>query len=259
MKKIFTDKRYAGILWSVLFNTLFVILSLIGLQFLDGVPWFLYSSVLRVIFGVIIIFAVSRIYGMSAREIIGFHNWKKALIAGTGFLVYFFYYIALFSIGTKNVVGLSAGLLISQVFFQQLATGFYEELSYRLLILEGFFYQTKGSALIKLSYAAVSFVLFGTLHVVTGWSLYRFVQTGIIGFAFAAIYLISHNILIPMFLHFAYDILANIAGYIEWNNSAAFNALNSVFEVMLGVMMIISIFLIIKMDSVENMINSELS
>lgn len=252
MKKAFVDIKYTGILWSILFNAIFVILSLIGLQFLEGISWFLYSSILRIVFGVIILFAIKRIYGKSVKEIINLHNWKSALIAGIGFLIYFIYYIILFLTGIKNIVGLSIGLLISQVFLQQFATGFYEELSYRFLILEGFFYQTNKSVIVKLLYAAISFVLFGVVHVVTGWSLYTFIFTGIIGFAFATVYLISRNILIPMLLHFVYDVLANLSSYIEWNNSSVFNALNFIFEVMLGVMLIISFILLIKKDNVEN-------
>lgn len=249
MKRTFADKRYTGVLWSVLFNTIFLAFSLAGLQFLSGVPWFLYSGILRAVFGVMIIYAVNRIYGKSARETIHFQNWKSALTAGTGFIVYFVYFIALFLAGFKGIAGLSAGLFVSHILFQQITTGFYEELGYRLLILEGFFYQANKSTAVKLCYAAVSSVLFGAAHVVTGWSLSRFILTGIVGFAFAAVYLVSRNILIPMVLHFIYDVFANLAIYVEWNSSSVFNALNSKADIVLCVTLAISVIMLVKRES----------
>lgn len=53
---------------------------------------------------------------------------------------------------------------------------------------------------IELIYAFASFLLFGLAQINGG--LYGFVFTGILGFSFAVIYLKSHNIVIPMGLHF---------------------------------------------------------
>lgn len=251
MKRAFTDKRYTGILWSVIFNAIFIALSLGGSRLFAGAAWFLYSSVLRIVFGIAVICAVNRIYGKPAREIIHLQSWKSALTAGAGFIVYFLYFIALFLSGFKRIAGLSAGLFVSQILLQQIATGFYEELGCRLLILEGFFYQANQSVILKLCYAAVSSVLFGAVHVITGWSFSRFVIAGIIGFTFAAVYLVSRNILIPMILHFAYDVFANLAVYVEWDHSSVFKALDSKSEIILCVMLVISIMMLVKQRAAE--------
>ena len=40
MRRAFADKRYAGILWSALFNAAFIALSLAEARLLAGVPCF---------------------------------------------------------------------------------------------------------------------------------------------------------------------------------------------------------------------------
>ena len=107
---------------------------------------------------------------------------------------------------------------------------------------------------IELLLLSLSFVIFVLLHVVTGWNTYTFLQTGAIGFAFAVIYLNSGNIIIPMILHFVYDIFANLAGYIEWNGSELFNNVNSVFEVVIFVMFISSLVLLFKIDTEKSVV-----
>lgn len=100
----------------------------------------------------------------------------------------------------------------------------------------------------KLAFALSSAVIFGGLHVITGWDTYVFLQTGSIGFAFAVIYLQSGNILLQMLLHFVYDVIANLTGFVEWNQSALFTSLNSIFEVMLVVMFVLSAALLLRKE-----------
>ena len=248
MKKIFLDKRYIGIFLALILGVLFVGISLIVLNYLSGTPWYLFSSILRLLFGAGILFIVNKVYGKTVKQVLGFHNNKVALVSGIGFIVYFLYYVFVFAAGYEAIVNLPIGILITKIILQQITTGFYEELNYRLLILEGYSYgkRTIGR---KIGYAFVSFVIFGLLHVVTGWDTYAFLQTGIIGFAFAVIYLNSGNIIIPMLLHFIYDIFANLAGgYIEWNNSSLFISVNSIFEIVLVVMFILSFALLFKKE-----------
>ena len=62
MKKIFCNKKYSGILWAIFTASVFVAISLWGLKVLSGTPWFLFSSILRFVFGVIILFIVKKLY-----------------------------------------------------------------------------------------------------------------------------------------------------------------------------------------------------
>lgn len=244
MKKILCNKKYSGILWAIVVASVFVTISLLGIQFLNGTTWFIFSSILRFVFGCIILFIAKKLYDTPIKKVLSIKERKKALIAGSGFLIFFLYYLTVWCSGIKSITGLTIGLLISRIILQQIATGFYEELNYRFLILEGYFYGIQNIKN-KLMYGLISFLLFGAVHVVDGWSTYRFLQTGVIGFAFAVMYLKSRNIVIPMVLHFIYDVFANLADYIEWNNSTLFVNMNSIFDIMLIIMFAISIIMLL--------------
>lgn len=251
MKKALTDQRYVGIFAAILFAAAFLGISIFVHEHTriisNPTHWYLFSSILRAVFGMAILFFVRKIYGKTPKQALGFHNTKVALVSAAGFLIFFVYYLFDYAAGFNTIVGLSAGLLVSKVLLQQITTGFYEELNYRLLILEGYFYG-KPSVGRKLAYALISFVAFGLIHVITGWSTYGFLHTGAVGFAFAVIYLNSGNMMLPMLLHFVYDIFANLADYVEWNQSLLFVAVNSVFEIMLAIMFLVSFLLLFRKD-----------
>lgn len=257
MKKILCNKKYSGILWAIVVASVFVTISLFGIQFLSGTSWFVFSSILRFVFGFFILFIVKKLYDTPIKKVLSIKGSKKALIAGSGFIIFLLYYLIVWCSGIKSITGLTIGLLISRVILQQIATGFYEELNYRFLILEGYFYSVQNIKN-KLMYGFISFLLFGAVHVVNGWSTYRFLQTGVIGFAFAVMYLKSRNIVVPMVLHFIYDVFANLAGYIEWNNSTLFINMNSLFDIMLMIMFVIS-FIILLMKENNNKDNETLT
>ena len=144
-----------------------------------------------------------------------------------------------------KITGLTAGILFSRIILQQAATGFYEELNYRFLTLEGLKH-TRNTPGMKLLFVMASTILFGLLHCVTGWDTYTFLQTGAIGFAFAVIFVRSGNIVVPMILHFVYDIIANLTGYIEWHHNPLFDNMSAVFEIMLVLMTVISAVILFK-------------
>lgn len=243
--KFINDKRWVGVLVSVLLTAVFVAISLGVNRFIHSTPWFLFSSFLRLLFGSVILLIIKKIYHISISEIFSFKNAKDASVAAIGFIVYFLYYVVLVCIGVKGIGGLTVGLLISKVILQQLTTGFYEELNYRFLICRGCFYSKRGLGT-KLIYALCSAAIFGGLHVITGWDTYTFLQTGAIGFAFAVIYLQSENIVLPMALHFVYDVIANMTGFVEWNHSVLFTNMNSVFEVMIAIMFILAAVMLMR-------------
>ena len=249
MKKLLQDKRYAGIFWAVIISATFAAISFSAIRFLSGTPWFLFSSILRVVFGFIVLFAVKKIYGKTAKEVLSLKGSKKALVAGAGFIIYFVYYVTVWCLGIRTIKGLSVGLLITQIFLQQITTGFYEELHYRVLILEGYFHGPQNTRN-KLLYGFINFLVFGFIHVMTGWDTYRFILTGAIGFALGVIYLKSGNVFVPMVLHFVYDIFANLTDYIEWNGTKLFAIMNSyeVFYSVLIVMVAVSLVILLRKE-----------
>ncbi len=247
MKRWLFNKQFGGILWHFIFAGLFIGLSLIFLECTEGVTWYLVSTALRLMFGTAILLISIRLFEASPRDIMSLRNTKGALLSGFGFLLFFVYYCFTVASGFGGIAGLSVEIFLSKVLLQQIMTGFYEELNYRYLLLEGL-KNTKNSLSLKLLFTLGSAVLFGLLHCVTGWSTYTFLQTGAIGFTFAVIFVCSGNIMIPMLLHFIYDLFAKLAPYVTWNHTPLFDSLNSAFEIMLAVMFAISLVILILND-----------
>ena len=52
--KILTNKKYSGFIWHLLFAGLFIGLSLLFLEFTEGVKWYLISAALRIIFCILL-------------------------------------------------------------------------------------------------------------------------------------------------------------------------------------------------------------
>ena len=177
MKPLLWEKRFSGILWAVVLGAAFLMLSMLIVNFVSGIPWYLLSSMLRAAFGVIILMLGTRLYGKTTREILSLHNSKIAILSGLGFLVFLLCYVAAVYVGCRGILGLTAGLFFARILLQQLTTALYEELNYRFLILEGYFHGNK-SVWSRLLYAFVSFLVFGAAHVVTGWSTSAFFLSG---------------------------------------------------------------------------------
>ena len=242
------DKRLCGIIAAVLTATVFSSISLIvALNYLEGTPWFIFSSVLRLVFGLAVLYLLKKLYDREPKEVLRFRNGRETFAAASGFLLYFAYYLIVYAVGASGIKGMTAGLLISKVILQQLTTGFYEEILFRGLMCGGYRY-TKGGFGRKLGYALLSSALFGAVHILTGFDLTRFLQTGAIGFAFAVIYLQTDNILLLMILHFVYDIFANMAGFIVWNKTEIFLAMNSWINAAFGVMFVISVIMLTRKE-----------
>ena len=164
---------------------------------MEGVTWFLISSVLRIVFGAGILIAAGGLFELAPTEIILNKNLKTALLAGSGFLLFFLYVIVQVVSGFGQLTGLTIGIFLTKVLLQQLTTGFYEELNYRFLLLEGLKY-TANTTRHNLVFVFASAVLFGLVHCIPSWDTYRFLTTAAIGFAFAVIYVKSGNIVLPI-------------------------------------------------------------
>lgn len=79
MKRLLWEKRFGGIIWTVILGAAFILLSRIIGNFVSGIPWYLLSSMLRAAFGVIILMLRTRLYGKTTREILSLHNSKIAM------------------------------------------------------------------------------------------------------------------------------------------------------------------------------------
>ena len=49
------DKKYSGIPWAIGIAVVFVVISLLALQFISGSAWYVFSSMLRFAFGIFIL------------------------------------------------------------------------------------------------------------------------------------------------------------------------------------------------------------
>ena len=243
MGKIISDKRYGGFLWHFVIVVPFIGFSLLIMKFLSGTSWFIVSSVLRIIFGVAILAVVAKLFEKRPAEVLSLKNTGKALVAGAGFILLLLYEIVTVATGFGGFTGLTVGLFVTKILLQQLTTGFYEELAYRFLLLEGLKH-TKNKVSTKLIYVLISSVLFGVLHCIPTWDTYTFLRTAAMGIGFAVIFVKSGNIVVPMVLHFLYDVAVKIAVHTEWNDSDIFTSLSSVFEIVLVVMVVISLVML---------------
>ena len=91
MKKQVINQENIGILFAIIFGSIFVIISLFLLKYLSGVTWYIVSSILRLIFGIAIIIASKKFFKREIKDLFTLKESKKAILAGIGFIIYFIY------------------------------------------------------------------------------------------------------------------------------------------------------------------------
>lgn len=82
MKQMLYNKKYSGIILAIIIASVFVGISLCMRQVLSGAFWFLFSSILRVVFGFIILFLLKKIYGRSIKDVLSIKGSKMVLVKG---------------------------------------------------------------------------------------------------------------------------------------------------------------------------------
>lgn len=248
-----------GVLLCLLFYIAFVAIArgTEKLLELDGAAWYLFSSAQRLIFGIFELWLFVRIYNkQSRRDIIHTRGLKSAMTAGLVLIIDMALLSLSVAVGTKSFADTTLLIVVSKLLFQQMATGFWEELTFRGFVCEGYWQNGELTKKKRIIYALISFVLFGMIHAYDvlvsgddpGWALIRFITTGTIGMAFTAMYLYSGCLLGPMIMHFIFDIPANVPGLVaEWKDNAFFNFMNDIgLYIMYAVIAAVSVVYLLK-------------
>ena len=200
--------RPQGGFWlAVLVIAAFVGVDVLGTQFIQNTTArLLIDSLVRVVFGALSLWLLVKYFDKGSwRNVIHGKNLGAALLAGGGvILLILMETIILF---TKTPVSywqelrsVPWQLLFAELVCQQVTTGFFEESADRALLMEGYYQHGERSGKRRLVYSLLSAVMFGAMHLLAGFTTAAF--AALFGFAMAAIYLHSHNILVPMVLHF---------------------------------------------------------
>ena len=75
LKKLFCNKRYSGILWAFIVGILFFGFSILGIKLIPTkISWYIYSSVLRIVFGFICLIILNKFLGRSIKDVLSFKN-----------------------------------------------------------------------------------------------------------------------------------------------------------------------------------------
>lgn len=250
-----------GIFLCIIFYICFFAVAVAAKPHLDGADWYLFSSFQRIVFGLAELAIFIKMFHKNKwTDVINTVHFKDGILAGSGLILYTIMVAVVLAVGIRSLIDTTFFILFSCLILQQAATGFWEELTFRALLLEGYAHRERKTWLCRLIYAGVSFFIFGFIHAIERDSFQDaidiFFVTGILGFVHAAIYLYSHNILVPMLLHFLYDIPANFQQFAAaWNEeSKLFYVLNNYVLIAIYILMfIISIVFVIKKPVYEKM------
>lgn len=245
-------KNDIGVFLCILFYIVFYIITIQLKPYLDGADWYYASSVQRLLFGIIELLIFIKLFNKESwKNVINFTSIKEGILSGHALIIYIILFAVTIVIGCKSFIDTTFSMTFSCLFLQQITTGFWEELTFRAFLMEGYWKKNQNWKW-RLFYATLSFIIFGMIHAIEctsniGETIDVFISTGVMGFTFAAIYLYSHNILVPMLLHFVYDIFANMQSFIkEWNmNNTLFLIFNNYVLTIAFVVMFISVVIFV--------------
>lgn len=229
-----------GILLCLLFYIAFVAIAKgsMDLLDLDRAGRYLLSSAQRLIFGLFGLWLFVRIYDKKSwRNVIHTRGLKSSMKVGWVLFLDMALLAVTIIFGVKSFVETTVLTVVSKLFFQQITTGLWEEITFRGFVCEGYWQNGELTKKKRIIYALISFTLFGMIHAYDAltsgsdlwWTFIRFLKTGTTGMAFTAMYMYTGCLLGPMIVHFIFDIVANIPGLVaEWKDNAFFNFMNEI-------------------------------
>lgn len=161
-------KKDIGIVFCIVYFSIFMVISYIMKPYFDGAYWYIVSSFQRMLFGIIELFTFVKVYKKEKwTEVIHFKNFKHGRTAGIAMFLYIpFEIITYYIFGAKEWLNTTVSIVVSCLLFQQFATGFFEELTFRAFVCEEYYQRKTGTAKSRLVYALISFVIFGIVHAI---------------------------------------------------------------------------------------------
>jgi membrane protease YdiL (CAAX protease family) len=174
----------------------------------------------------------------------GSKGFCKGLLASAAPLLYTAFNLLWFT--QMASLDRNAFSLLPLVIVQQILVGPMEETAYRGLLMGGMLRRFGKSGFGRLGTALCSALVFGVAHLIGGAAPLHSLNTAVIGFSFAAVYVYSQNLLVCIALHTAWDIAAHMVNRLpsEWEFTAFGSFLSPALQVILyGVMPLTAVLL----------------
>ena len=250
-----------GVFDCILINLAFIFAQFVFSASFHGAAFSFYfaDGILRIVFGTATLFLfVKRFEKGKWTNVIHFRNFKAGLSAAAGSVLLILFYVLLLATGAKSIE-IPAQMIFGEIIFQQITTGYFEEMLFRAYLMEGYYSalsaeeRTWGQ---RLYYSILSALIFGAIHISGAGSLVTPVFAAAFGFICASAYLYSHNILVCMLLHFVYDVFAHCPKYVaEWDETNLLVLWNEpIFFTLLSIGLLIAVVYLMKepVDEREN-------
>lgn len=240
-----------GVFDCILINLAFTFAVFVFKAPFHGAAIYFADGILRIVFGTVTLFLfVRRFQKGKWINVIHFRNFKAGLSASAGIILLILFYVLQLATGAKSME-IPAQMIFGEIIFQQVTTGFFEEMLFRAYLMEGYYSglsaeeRTWGQ---RLYYSTLSALIFGAVHISGAGSPITPIFAAAFGFICASAYLYSHNILVCMLLHFVYDVFAHCPKYVaEWDEANPLVLWNwPIFFTLLGVGCLIAAIYLIK-------------
>lgn len=173
------------------------------------------DSCIRIVFGVIALLLMRKIYGEKFSKLFTAKIFKETLLYCIPFFLYLAVQFLYFPISGHLTGAYTSYFLL--VCVQELATGFWEEAASKGLVMSGMLLKWKNTIKGRIGMVFVTGVLFGTLHILNVlinhdiiYCLWNALYASAFGVFLAVVYLHSESITLCMFLHAVWDIVIRI-------------------------------------------------